>query len=99
MDLNPQTPEWYLEEGPYELADYCVSENVNTVVLCNAWLDSRKGEEEDGGTDLQTVGHWAARLRPLWTGDDRGRSKLSKQGARSDTIVIACNRTGVEKGK
>jgi len=102
MDLNPLTPEWWSEDGPYELADYCVSENVNTVVLCNAWLDSRKGEEEeeDDDTDLQTVRYWAARLRPLWTDDDRRpnpSSKLSKQGARSDTIVIACNRTGVEK--
>ena len=103
MDLNPRIPEWYLEDGPYELADYCVSENVNTVVLCNAWLDSRKGGEDDGDTDLQTVRYWAARLRPLWTDDNdhapNSSSKLPKQGAHSDTIVIACNRTGFEKGK
>jgi hypothetical protein len=47
MDLNAQPPaEWTTAEGPYELADHCVENKTNLLVLLNAWLDS--GIQEDG---------------------------------------------------
>ncbi|KAF8628643.1 hypothetical protein AX15_003775 [Amanita polypyramis BW_CC] len=99
MDLNPFTLDWTLEDGPYELADYCLSQNTNTLLLCNAWLDSGGCEEED--TDYQTVRYWAARLRPLW--DNGHYSSNSMHGANSELSaersipVIICNRTGAEE--
>jgi protein N-terminal amidase len=47
MDLNPQPPaQWTSAEGPYELADHCVENKTNLLVLLNAWLDS--GAQDDG---------------------------------------------------
>ena len=83
MDLNPHAGDW-----TYELADYCLSQNTDTLLLCNAWLDSGENDEED--TDLYTVKYWAARLRPLWDYND---------STNRDITVILCNRTGTEKGK
>ncbi|KAF8722702.1 hypothetical protein AX14_009660 [Amanita brunnescens Koide BX004] len=81
MDLNPHAGDW-----TYELADYCLSQNTDTLLLCNAWLDSGENDEED--TDLYTVKYWAARLRPLWDYND---------STNRDITVILCNRTGTEK--
>ncbi|KAF8182284.1 carbon-nitrogen hydrolase [Pholiota molesta] len=64
MDLNPQTPEWTSAEGPYEIADYCVAQKANVLLLLNSWLDSREETEED--KDWQSLNYWAARTRPLW---------------------------------
>lgn len=64
MDLNPQIGDWTLSHGPYEMADYCLSDNANVLVLLNAWLDSGKNSEE--ASDWSTLNYWAARLQPLW---------------------------------
>ena len=39
--------EWTLPEGPYELADHCLENRTNLLVLLNAWLYS--GQEEHDG--------------------------------------------------
>lgn len=88
MDLNPQS-----DHSQYELADYCLSQNTDTLLLCNAWLDSGENGEDD--TDLCTVKYWTARLSPLWEYDDgHGHNADTNR----DIIVIICNRTGTEEG-
>lgn len=110
MDLNPHPPnEWTSIEGPYELADYCLSKRTNVLILLDAWLDS--GNEPDDKHDWDTLRYWSARLRPLWksnedtlvNSDDKDQQetldKLDAQDAPGDEmIVIACNRCGEENG-
>ncbi|QRW06435.1 carbon-nitrogen hydrolase [Ceratobasidium sp. AG-Ba] len=89
MDLNPHPPNvWASIEGPYEIADYCIENNVDTLVLLCAWLRSSYYDDSDAGQsfDSNTVNYWIARLRPLW---HAGTDKYT---------VIICNRTGTERG-
>ncbi|KAJ7728815.1 carbon-nitrogen hydrolase [Mycena maculata] len=89
MDLNAMPPHsWTSEDGPYELADYCLKENTNILVMLNAWLDSGKQPEEEH--DIHTLNFWAERLRPLWL--------ESSSPASQDTLVVVCNRGGDENG-
>ena len=65
MDLNVQPPAtWDFALGPYEVAEYCIAQKTNLLVLLNAWLDSKESREDD--TDWRTINYWALRLRPLW---------------------------------
>lgn len=112
MDLNVQPPAVWdsLSSGPYEIADYCISQRTNLLVLLNAWLDS--GEEPEEETDWRTLNYWASRLRPLWAkvaeeGDDaeRGSNPLGEgprdsRGRRlgEEVLVVVCNRCGTENG-
>ena len=65
MDLNVQPPAtWDFTLGPYEVAEYCIAQKTNLLVLLNAWLDSKESFEDD--TDWRTINYWALRLRPLW---------------------------------
>ena len=64
MDLNVQPPAKWTEDGPYELADFCLERRANVLVLLNAWLDSGRDPHEP--KDRQTLNYWAARLEPLW---------------------------------
>ncbi|KAI9443336.1 carbon-nitrogen hydrolase [Lactarius indigo] len=76
-----------LMEGPYELADHCLTKGSNLLILLNAWLDSEK--EEDRDEDLSTMNYWATLLRPLWyrkgeeTQRRRRRNKESTGGRRN----------------
>ena len=109
MDLNPQIPEWRLAEGPYEIADYCISKKANLLILLNAWLDS--GKETEEVNDWSTLNYWAARLRPLWTdgsegsaseddtSEDQPDSKADSEQRGDETVVVICNRSGEENGK
>lgn len=111
MDLNTQPPAlWRLEEGPYEVADFCVEKKANVLVLLNAWLDS--GEEVDDPKDWSTMNFWMARLRPLWAraedlaeeDEDDLNGKGEGEGGQTqqqghETIVIVCNRCGQENGE
>lgn len=64
-DLNPQAPAVWdsLENGPYELAKYCMREGTRLLVLLNAWLsdaDENKesgdeGSDEEGSEDQMTI--------------------------------------------
>lgn len=111
MDLNAQPPLlWSLEDGPYEIADFCLEKKANVLVLLNAWLDS--GEELENAKDWRTLNFWVARLRPLWArcqeledegeeddsdaDDDKPTSSEADRG--QETIVIVCNRSGTENG-
>ncbi|KZT11849.1 carbon-nitrogen hydrolase [Laetiporus sulphureus 93-53] len=96
MDLNPQQSVKWSIEGPYEIADHCISKRSNLLILLNAWLDS--GSKADEQKDWYTLQYWASRLKPLWAG-----SPLSIEGVQGtpadETIVIICNRCGEENGK
>lgn len=85
MDLNPHPPNvWTSIDGPYELADYCIENGVQTLILLCAWL--RSEDSEDTPFDGATASYWIARLRPLW-----------RSGSDKYTVII-CNRTGTERG-
>jgi len=103
MDLNAQSPaRWTLEEGPYEIADYCVAQKSNILILLNAWLDT--GAEQHQDKDWQTLNYWASRLRPLWANavDEPKYAKgsvPSPHNTKDRTFVVICNRCGEENGK
>ncbi|KAJ7069451.1 hypothetical protein C8F01DRAFT_1112787 [Mycena amicta] len=104
MDLNAAPPyDWTTEEGPYELADYALSQQADLLLLLNAWLDSR--EEVEHEYDLSTLSFWSQRLRPLWTrnsgaagaeSDARHESTSTSSDSDRDTLVAICNRGGSE---
>lgn len=97
MDLNVQPPaEWTLDEGPYEMADYCIAKKTNTLIMLNAWLDSGVDGNED--RDWQTLNYWAARLRPLWAKATGVSMPNSQKDAEDETVVVICNRCGEENG-
>lgn len=98
MDLNPKSPSWTFDGGPYELADHCLKTESGLLVLLNAWLDSE--EEKDMEEDISTMNYWATLLRPLWyrmgnNGEDAESQNTSED---SETIVVVCNRSGTENG-
>lgn len=100
MDLNPREP-WTIDEGAYDLADHCLKTGSSLLILLNAWLDSEK--EEDRDEDISTMNYWATLLRPLWyrKGDepnDEG-AELKKAPEDVETVVVVCNRNGIENGK
>lgn len=94
---------WTLEQGPYEVADYCISKKTNLLILLDAWLDSGTDVEDD--YDLGNVNYWVARLRPLWINPevDGGFSEEDSEDASEPegerTLVVVCNRFGEENGK
>lgn len=75
-------------------------------MLLNAWLDS--GEEREAEEDIPTLNFWATLLRPLWDriGGSNRRSSGAEEDARpqnntsedAETVVVVCNRSGVENG-
>ena len=108
---SQSTPRWTLEGGPFELADYCISQNTNLLILLDAWLDSGDGdddddEDDDGEYDYQNLNYWAARLRPLWVKEgveggfvEDGDQHLDMDdGEMGKTVVVVCNRFGEENG-
>ncbi|KAH9847909.1 carbon-nitrogen hydrolase [Lenzites betulinus] len=105
MDLNAQPPAAWtsLRAGPYELAAHCIAQRTRTLVLLNAWLDSREsvpGQSHDD-PDWSTVNYWGMRLRPLWARDHARTRGLEDEGERQpgeELLVIICNRSGSEKG-
>ena len=99
MDLNVQPPAtWDFALGPYEVAEYCIAQKTNLLVLLNAWLDSKQYPEHSH--DLSTIGFWSKRLRPLWTDDNISPSDEASDSDRDRTTLVAiCNRGGTEKGK
>ncbi|KAG8989088.1 Carbon-nitrogen hydrolase [Tulasnella sp. 427] len=99
MDLSPNPASYEaLENGknadvvrePFELAEFCIEQKVDTLVIPCAWLDSEEGTDWDIGT----VNYWCNRLQPLWSkGPDVGDGAGGQQIA-----VVICNRTGFERG-
>lgn len=111
MDLNtlPGNTWTSLEDGPYELAEYAVQKNTKLLILLNNWLQSSQppSTHDDGKHDWNTLEYWAMRLRPLWAKDGKAKAKTvdnsraegsDKEGEGEETIVVVCNRSGVENG-
>jgi protein N-terminal amidase len=104
MDLNPHPQvTWTLGGGPYEMADYCLANKSDLLIMLNAWLDS--GEDEQADEDWRTLNYWAARLRPLWAKDADGSPESPTNSERRNaspdsrrTVVLVCNRCGEENG-
>ncbi|KAA1469720.1 carbon-nitrogen hydrolase [Dentipellis sp. KUC8613] len=103
-DLNTSEAEtWTLEEGPYEVADHCIATGSNLLIMLNAWLDSE--EDADSDEDWRTLNYWAARLRPLWVGEDgddvpsQGQRRGLAAATGKRVVAIMCNRGGDENGK
>jgi protein N-terminal amidase len=94
MDLNVQPPRsWDSLDGPYEIADYCLSQRSDTLILLNAWLESF--DEDHDESALGTLNFWAQRLRPLWIDEDEDDDSAT---GHAQTNVVICNRTGEENG-
>ena len=87
MDINP-----YKFEAPwtaYEFANHALESRAELVVLSTAWLTRMSTAELQGQAelpDLDTVGYWLERLRPLMR---PGRSD-------EEIIVVFANRCGEE---
>jgi len=93
MDLNCQPPaDWTLETGPYEIANYCIDQRSDVLILLNAWLDSGRDPESD--EDWGVLNYWASRLRPLWARKEEDEVDNSQEGR--ETVVVVCNRCGEE---
>lgn len=97
MDLNPNPASYEalvngnasdVVKEPYELAEFCIEQGVDTLVIPCAWLDSGEGTDWDIGT----VNYWCHRLQPLWSSDNEELT-----GGRKTTVII-CNRAGFERG-
>ncbi len=105
MDLNPQSPSWTIDGGPYEVADHCLKTGSGLLILLNAWLDSE--EEKDMEEDISTMNYWATMLRPLWyrtignNNGSNGEDDAEPQNISEDseTTVVICNRSGTENGE
>lgn len=87
MDINP-----YKFEAPwsaYEFANHCRTAKAKIVVVSMAWLTRLTPSElleEAMRPDMDTLGYWIERFRPL----------LEAAGPRDEVIVVFANRTGEE---
>lgn len=87
MDINP-----YKFEAPwtaYEFANHALASRAELVVLSTAWLTRMSTAELQGQAklpDLDTVGYWLERLRPL----------MGPSGSDEEIIVVFANRVGDE---
>ena len=87
MDINP-----YKFEAPwtaYEFANHCRTARANIVVVSCAWLTRLSAlelVEEAMQPDMDTLGYWVERMRPL----------IGANGPEDEVIVIFANRTGEE---
>ncbi|KAF7314683.1 hypothetical protein MKEN_00942200 [Mycena kentingensis (nom. inval.)] len=76
-DLNPApTHNRHAAKIPYEIASYALEQKADALILLNAWLESGKYPEEK--QDLETIGFWSERLRPLWDVEDPTSSKFAQ---------------------
>ncbi len=88
MDINP-----YKFEAPwtaYEFANHARDSRAKVVIVSMAWLTHLSHEELVGEAlvpDMNTVGYWLERFRPLMA---------DATGAEQDVILILANRTGEE---
>ncbi|KAF7980661.1 hypothetical protein HWV62_37077 [Athelia sp. TMB] len=98
LNINGLT-EWSLEDGPYEIADYCISQKSDLLILLDAWLDSDKASTDE--SDWSNINYWAARLRPLWVDPTAGGGISGEENAPKgkETLVVICNRFGHENGE
>ncbi len=87
MDINP-----YRFEAPwtsYEFANHALASGAELVVLSMAWLTRLSTDELQGYAeqpDLDTVGYWLERMRPL----------MGPNGSSQEVVVVFANRCGEE---
>ncbi|KAL9936416.1 hypothetical protein V8E36_004484 [Tilletia maclaganii] len=106
MDLNPY--EFKAEFTDFELASFCVEHEVDILAFPTAWLLSAPEPEEEGGEDkpsgpnsdpskpsMSIIEYWASRCQPLYS---HLPPNEHRSGKRKDTLFIAANRTGTERG-
>jgi protein N-terminal amidase len=89
MDINPY--KFVAPWAEYEFANFARIGRVKLVVVSMAWLTRLRREEMNGhgveGTpDMDTVGYWVERFRPL----------IGPNGLEEEVIVVCANRTGEE---
>lgn len=89
MDINPYRFE--SEWTEYEFANFVKGGRVKLVVVSMAWLTRLEraemtGEGGKGTPDMNTVGYWVERFRPL----------IGPNGLGEEVIVVCANRTGEE---
>jgi len=110
MDLNPQDMD--RDSFPVcELAEFAKQKNARILVVLCAWLHS--GDSPDSQWDMTNINYWVARVKPLWkrqetSVNNEGTSPLLGPGTTSETsgavedretIVVICNRIGIEQGE
>jgi len=110
MDLNPHPPNTDDDLSPvYELAEFALQKNARILVVLCAWLNS--GDSPDSQWDMVNINYWVERVKPLW---ERPGTSVDHVGASPhhfaldagttskvedrETIVVVCNRTGIERG-
>jgi len=103
-------PIYPLHPDAFEIASYCIANDVKLLVLLDAWLDSSMTGDEMGDpddADWNTLQFWASRLRPLWDKSPSTNGSDSEEEAEEEeqpalggeeTIVVVCNRAGEENG-
>jgi protein N-terminal amidase len=98
MDLNP-APEHADWPAPCELASFALANRSRVLVIICAWLQSEG--DPNSPWCLTTINYWLARLLPLWNKDSPDLIPIDDYPAPEDhdeTIVVLCNRTGLERG-
>ena len=105
MDLNRTymclTPAYTLESefSRYELATYCEQHRIDCLVVPMNWLlpeddiEAYQAQTSSSDPSLATINYWVARCMPLWM---PGLCQPGHEG--HTTYLVACNRTGVERG-
>lgn len=87
MDINP-----YKFEAPwtaYEFATHAQNARAKVIVLSTAWLThltSLELMEEPNKPDMNTLGYWIERFRPL----------MEVSGPQEEVVIVFANRTGNE---
>jgi protein N-terminal amidase len=102
-DLGPRPP----NKDPSsfcELAEFAIQKNARMLVVLCAWLHS--GHSPDSHWDMENIDYWVTRVRPLWerpgTSVNHARPdtrKPSEAAEDRETVVVICNRTGIERGE
>ncbi|WFD08223.1 hypothetical protein MVES1_003595 [Malassezia vespertilionis] len=82
----------------YELAHFCDKNRVDFMVVCMNWLLPEEelgayGESDGSAPSIPTINYWVTRAMPLWV---PGMAKPGHEGHK--VTMIACNRTGTERG-
>ena len=108
MDINPYKFEAAWEE--YEFATFAAEKRARVAVVCMAWLTRLSRDEVSGVSgegdeevrmkpDMDTVGYWCERFKPLWSEVSKlngGDGGLGTSRGAEEVIVVCANRTGEE---
>jgi hypothetical protein len=92
----------WLESVPDEPTE--TTENTENIGKDSAESQTQKQAQSEPQWCIGTVEHWIARLLPLWSTTSSELKPIQGVNVPSpeehdETIVVICNRTGVERGK